>query len=104
LFFIRGIATPSVGDTNEMLHAHVHARFIRGLQLISCLSTVLLIGALSAQEVAWSVKVVTDREDAVYNAGDTATFLITVSRGDEQVSGEGTPPVRRPAVMLPTAK
>ncbi len=41
---------------------------------------------LLAAESAVSVKVVPDRESAVYEVGEDAIFLITVSQGDERVS------------------
>jgi cephalosporin-C deacetylase-like acetyl esterase len=41
---------------------------------------------LLAAEPAYSVRVVTDRDDALYRIGDEATFLITVSRGKGRVT------------------
>jgi cephalosporin-C deacetylase len=53
-------------------------------------TTFLLATDLTAQEPAYSVKVVTDRKDALYEIGGQATFTITVSLGKETVSGKGT--------------
>jgi cephalosporin-C deacetylase len=39
-----------------------------------------------AAEPSLSLKVVTDRESAIYEVGEEAAFLITVSRGEERVS------------------
>ncbi len=50
--------------------------------LLSTLST----GTLRAADSAYSLKVVTDRPDAMYAVGDEATFLISVTRGDEMVT------------------
>ena len=59
------------------------------LIIISGFST-SLVGELHAQEATHSLTVVTDRENAVYDVGEQATFLISVRRGDVVVSGEGT--------------
>ena len=40
---------------------------------------------LNAAEPAYQLRVVTDRKDAIYEAGGEAKFLITVSKGDEVV-------------------
>lgn len=41
---------------------------------------------LHAADPAYSLKVVTDRSDALYEVGDEAAFLISVTRGDESVT------------------
>jgi len=41
---------------------------------------------LAAAEPACQLKVVTDREDAIYQAGETARFVIAVTRGSEAVA------------------
>lgn len=58
-------------------------------------STVFLTGMilatdLIAQQPGYSVKVTTDRADALYEVGEQATFTITVMRGNELISDEGT--------------
>jgi cephalosporin-C deacetylase len=50
---------------------------------------VLHSSAAVAQD-SYSVKVTTDREDAIYEAGEKATFSISVWQGEKIVSGEGT--------------
>jgi len=52
------------------------------LGLLTSNATVRLLAA----EPAYSVRVVTDRDDALYKVGGEATFLITVSRGKERVT------------------
>jgi len=60
-----------------------------------CVFTIVTFGLLGplavAQEaqVPCSVKVTTDREDAIYEVGEKATFNMTVWQGKELVSGEG---------------
>lgn len=53
-----------------------------------------ILSALSTPHVfaqaPYSVKVNTDREDAVYKVSEDVTFSISVWRGKERVSGEGT--------------
>ncbi len=55
------------------------------LLLVLCLHTISLIDRQYAAE-PYSLVVVTDRDDAVYDVGDEATFLITVKRGDQPVA------------------
>jgi len=50
----------------------------------------LLGNDLIAQDPAYAVKVTTDREDALYDVGEPATFTITVWKGNEQITGEGS--------------
>lgn len=53
----------------------------------------LLCGLFTASAVAqtpYTVKVTADRESAIYSVGETATFSISVWRGEQVVSGEGT--------------
>jgi cephalosporin-C deacetylase len=50
------------------------------------LVTASLAGSVYGAEPAVSVSVVTDRDSAVYEIGEEATFLITVSHGKERVS------------------
>lgn len=63
------------------------------LRHIVCVSICLLVGSAATQihaaDAAYSVKVVTDRTDALYKVGDTATFRITVLQGDQPVN-DGT--------------
>jgi len=40
---------------------------------------------LPAADPAYQLRVVTDRKDAIYEAGTEAKFLITVSKGDEVI-------------------
>ncbi len=65
----------------------LHCLFVPSSTLFALCA--LLIPQVVAQ-VPYSVKVTTDREDAVYKVDETVTFSITVWRGEEQVSGEGT--------------
>ena len=56
-------------------------------------SALLVVASVSgrvvlAVEPAVSVKVVAERESAIYAVGEEATFLITVSQGEERVTGE----------------
>ncbi len=44
------------------------------------------MGRLHAADPAYSLKVVTDRPDALYEVGDDAAFLISVTRGGESVT------------------
>lgn len=60
----------------------------RCLFLIVCVHATSVIGHLHAAD-EYSVTVVTDRDDALYEVGDEATFLITVKNGEQPV-GEGT--------------
>ena len=59
------------------------------MRVTSCLLTLLLMLAATAQlnaaDPVYQLKVVTDRKDAIYEAGSEAKFLITVSKGDEVV-------------------
>ena len=59
------------------------------MRVTSCLLTLLLFWAaaarLPAADPVYQLKVVTDRKDAIYEAGGEAKFLITVSKGDEVV-------------------
>ena len=50
---------------------------------------VLVVVQLRAAEPGYQLKVVTDRENALYEAGDEATFQIAVTKGGEAVK-EGT--------------
>ncbi|MEQ9408912.1 MAG: acetylxylan esterase [Fuerstiella sp.] len=66
------------------------------LRYLFCRPVVLamfLCASLPASVMAqapYSVKVQTDRDSAIYDVGEQATFRITVWQGDQQVSGEGT--------------
>lgn len=48
-------------------------------------TVMLLAPDLIAQESEYTIKVTTDREDALYEVGEQATFTISVWKGDEQV-------------------
>ena len=52
------------------------------IAVVSASLTQPLLGA----DPAVSIKVVTDRDSAIYVVGEEATFLITVSRGDSQIT------------------
>lgn len=57
-------------------------------RITRCLLILLLMLAtarLHAAEPAYQLRVVTDRKDALYEAGTEAKFLITVIKGDEVV-------------------
>lgn len=54
--------------------------------LLVCLQVLATGSALLAVEDSLSVKVVTDRDNAVYHVGEDATFLISISRGNEPVT------------------
>ena len=56
--------------------------FVSGLLVASLPGRVVL-----AVESAVSVKVIAERESAIYEVGEEATFLITVSQGEERVTG-----------------
>lgn len=64
---------------------YVQKSVVRVVLSVVCLG----IGALSrpsaAAEPAYTLKVDTDRDSALYEVDQTATFLITVARGDEEV-------------------
>src|SRR5438552_2196803 len=49
------------------------------------LLVLLTMTRLPAADPAYQLRVVTDRKDAIYEAGTEAKFLITVSKGDETV-------------------
>lgn len=55
-------------------------------------SLLILIDAvhLAADEPKYTVSIETDREDAVYAEGAVAAFRVTVRRGDQIISGQGT--------------
>ncbi len=59
------------------------------MQTMSRLLTLLLLlstsARLSAADPAYQLRLVTDRKDAIYEAGSEAKFLITVSKGDATV-------------------
>ncbi len=61
----------------------------RCLVLLVSVHATCVIGHLQAADSVYSLKVVTDRDDALYEVGEEATFLITLNAGDERV-GEGT--------------
>ena len=54
--------------------------------LIAALLAIVNVGVLLAAEPALTLKVVPDRESAIYDVGEEAAFVITVSRGDERVT------------------
>lgn len=54
--------------------------------IIVALFVLAPLPAMYAAEPAYSVKVVTDRADALYDVGDEVTFLISVSIDDEPVT------------------
>ncbi|MEO2036070.1 MAG: acetylxylan esterase [Planctomycetaceae bacterium] len=58
--------------------------------LVTLLLSTTMLTQLPAADDACVVKVVTDRDDALYAVGEAATFNVTVWRGTERVSGEGT--------------
>lgn len=49
-----------------------------------------LSNSFAFAQAPYSVKVATDRDDAIYAIGEKATFRISVWQGDQPVSGEGT--------------
>jgi cephalosporin-C deacetylase-like acetyl esterase len=57
------------------------------LRWVLLLIAAVIATPLGAAEPACRIEVVTDREDALYEIGEQARFLITVTRGDEPVSG-----------------
>lgn len=59
--------------------------FHRSLLLAACVPLVLMASVLHAAET-WSLSVVTDREDALYDVGDEAAFLVTLKNGDQPVT------------------
>ena len=64
--------------------------FLKSLQPV-CVIVVALVtssvsGVLSAAEPAYSVRVVTDRDTAIYEVGEEAAFLVTVSQGEKRVT------------------
>ncbi len=67
----------------------MHLRLLKHL-VSSCLTLALLL-SLSASAVAadkYELKVVTDRPDAIYKTGETAKFLISLTKNGKPVSGE----------------
>jgi cephalosporin-C deacetylase len=56
---------------------------------VATLLCVPMAGEVVAQ-AAYTVKVTTDRESAIYSVGDTATFSISVWLGEKSVTGAGT--------------
>ena len=62
--------------------------FHRWLFLIICVHATSLLSHLTAAD-QYSLSIVTDRADALYEVGDQATFQITVNNG-ERPAGEGT--------------
>lgn len=64
--------------------------FLNLLQSV-CVVVVVLVtasvsGVLHAAQPAYSLRVVTDRDTAIYEVGEEAAFLITVSQGEELVT------------------
>jgi cephalosporin-C deacetylase len=59
-------------------------RFFVTLALMIALAAVTTV--LQAADPAYSLKVVTDRPDALYKVGEEAVFLISVSQGDKAVT------------------
>ena len=67
----------------------MHLRLLKHI-VSSCLTLALLL-SLSASAVAadkYELKVVTDRPDAIYKTGETAKFLISLTKNGKPVSGE----------------
>ena len=58
----------------------------RRCSLMIALLVTFSAALLHAADPAYSLKVVTDRSDALYEVGDEAAFLISVTRGDESVT------------------
>lgn len=58
----------------------------RKLLLTAALLVTFSTGQLCAADPAYSLKVVTDRPDALYAVGDEAAFLISVTRGKETIT------------------
>lgn len=63
---------------------------IRHHTLIACLLATAVTGTSFGQATPYVVNVTTDREDAIYQVGEQAVFSLSVWRGDEMVSNEGT--------------
>ena len=57
--------------------------------LLLALKAAAITSALHAAEGAFSLKVVTDRENAIYRVGEEATFLISVTQENDQAA-DGT--------------
>jgi hypothetical protein len=54
--------------------------------IVVALVTMSMTAVLSAAEPAYSLRVVADRDTAIYEVGEEAVFLITVSHGEERVT------------------
>jgi cephalosporin-C deacetylase len=54
--------------------------------LIAALIVVVNFGVLLAAEPALTLKVVPERESGIYDVGEEAVFIVTVSRGDDRVT------------------
>ena len=63
---------------------------LRCFSLMTAVVLSLQYNQLCAQVPPYSIKVVTDRDNALYEVGEQATFSITVRRGKETVSNKGT--------------
>ena len=74
------------------------------IRSIMFMAAMTLVTDLIAQEPEYTVKVTTDREDALYEVGEQATFTITVWNGDEQFSGEGTLTYQMNDYLIPQGK
>lgn len=65
----------------------------RRLRILPCIALLTLCHLYTPRvfaQATYSVKVAPNRENAIYKTGESVTFQITVWRGEEQVSGEGT--------------
>ena len=60
-------------------------RSMRVMFRVIALLMMLAAARLNAADPVYQLRVVTDRKDAIYEAGSEAKFLITVSKGDENV-------------------
>ena len=54
--------------------------------IVVALVTMSMTAVLSAGEPAYSLRVVSDRDTAIYEVGEEAAFLVTVSQGEQRVT------------------